>query len=112
MVAAIRSKDLLQLRAELQQAGLKAVAIRPVALGAAAVARNASLPDALVVESNSAGLTLDVIQGGVLRFSRTTPGGEIVAEAQRTIAAAGVERLPTLETQARDATRSCLGLLH
>ena len=111
VVAAMRSKDLLQLRAELAQAGLKATAIRPVALGAAVAAKDAGLPDALVVESAGEGLTLDVVQGGVLRFSRTTPGGDIVAEAQRTIAAAGVDRLPTLETQARDASRSSLGRL-
>lgn len=111
VVAAMRSKDLLQLRAELSQAGLKATAIRPVALGAAVAAKDAGLPDALVVESVGEGLTLDVIQGGVLRFSRTTPGGDVVAEAQRTIAAAGVDRLPTLETQARDASRSSLGRL-
>lgn len=95
IVAAMRSQDLEQLRNELQQAGLRAVRIMPVALGSAVIAKHAGKTDALVVEGTAHALTLDVVQDGVVRFSRTAPAGsDPIAEAKRTLAAADAGDLP------------------
>jgi Tfp pilus assembly protein PilN len=95
IVAAMRSQDLEQLRTELQQVGLRAVRVMPVALGSAVIAKHAGTTDALVVEGTPTALTLDVVQGGVVRFSRTAPpGSDPATEAKRTLAAAEAGDLP------------------
>ncbi len=95
VVAAIRSDDLLRIRAELKQSALTPVRILPVALASAAVAQRAGLTDALVAESGQAGLALDVVQHGIVRFSRVAPAGaDPAVEALRTLAAARAEALP------------------
>lgn len=97
LVAAVRTEDLKQLKQELQQAGLTAVRILPIALGAPAVAAKAGVTDALVMEETPQGLTLDVILGGHLHLSRTAmPDSDPLCEAQRTMAAARAESLPMI----------------
>ncbi|GAB4459638.1 MAG: hypothetical protein OHK0029_22450 [Armatimonadaceae bacterium] len=99
LIAAMRSADLKQLGSELQQVGLRAVRVLPLSLGAAVVASRAGMPDALVMESTESGLTLDVVQGGMVRFSRLVArGSDTLCEAQRTLAAAGTDALPLLST--------------
>lgn len=100
VVAAVRSQDLKQLLAELQQAGIRAARIMPVAFGAIAVARRAGLSDALTLEGSANGLALDVVQDGLVRYSRLAPnGGDAAAEAQRTLAAAGASELPLVVSE-------------
>ena len=109
LVAAMRAQDLVQLRTELAQAGLKATRIFPVALAAPAIAAR---PDALVVDKLPTGINLDVVQGGVVRFSRMAPeDANIGMEAQRTLMAAGAGPLDavrgrTLLRTGREAGRN------
>ena len=119
VIGAMRAEDLKQLLGELQQANMTAARILPVSLGAPAVAAHAGAADALLMESSAAGLALDVVQGGIVRFSRVAPGGnEPLAEAERTLAAAGVGDLPLVSAGsvalpgARPASGTALGLLH
>lgn len=103
VVGAMRAKDLIKLRSELTAAGLKATRIFPTALAAPAVAAR---PDALVVDRLTSGLALDVVEGGVVRFSRVAPEeANLGHEAQRTLMAAGVGTLETVEGKT-------LGALH
>lgn len=100
VVAAMRSRDLVQLRSELAQAGLKAARIFPVALAAPAVAAQG---DALLVDTLPDGLALDVVQDGVVRFSRMAPeGAPLGSEVQRTLLAAGVETLEPVRGRTLD----------
>jgi Tfp pilus assembly protein PilN len=100
VVAAIRSQDLIQLRTELAQAGLKAARVFPAALAAPAVANQA---DALLVDSSPTGLALDVVKDGVVRFSRMAPESSPMGlEVQRTLMAAGVEALEPIRGRTLD----------
>ncbi len=113
VVAAIRSEDILRIREELRAVSLTATRILPVALAAPAVASRAlgntpPAPDlsgepalsgngALVVQNSPTGLSLDIVQSGILRLSRVVaPGSDPAAEAQRTLAAARVGSLPVI----------------
>ena len=97
LVAAMRTEDLKQLKQELQQAGLTAARILPISLGAPAVAAKAGVEDALVIQETPQGLTLDVVLGGRLHFSRTAiPDSDPLCEAQRTMAASRAENLPLI----------------
>ena len=119
LVAAVRTDDLRQLKVALQQVGWKASRILPIALGSPGIAAQAGLQEALVLENSSAGLTLDVIQEGSLRFSRTVPiESDPASEAQRTLLAARANALPFLAVgkvelpEARHADKTALGCLH
>jgi Tfp pilus assembly protein PilN len=120
LVAAVRADDLRALHTDLQRAGLKAVRVLPVALGSAAVAGRAGLADALVVESTPAGIALDLVKGGVVRFSRTAPeGSDILQEMRRTLTAAGAADVTMVAAGGLSAPfggveqpEDALGLLH
>ena len=95
IVAAMRTEDLKRLNGELQQAGVKAARILPIALGSGAVALRAGLKDALVIEGGDTAIALDVVQEGMVRFSRTVPpGSDPQSEARRTLSAAEAGNLP------------------
>ncbi|WP_395091301.1 PilN domain-containing protein [Armatimonas sp.] len=101
LVAAMRAQDLVQLRMELAQAGLKATRIFPVALAAPAIAAR---PDALVVDKLPTGINLDVVQGGIVRFSRMAPeDANLGMEAQRTLMAAGAGPLDAVRGRTLEA---------
>ncbi len=98
VVGAMRASDLVKLRIELADAGLKATAIFPVALASAAVAAR---PDALVVDKLPTGMTLDVVQDGVVRFSRVaSENANVGQEAQRTLMSAGAGNLEVVRGRA------------
>lgn len=101
LVAAMRAQDLVQLRMELSQAGLKATRIFPVALAAPAIAAR---PDALVVDKLPTGINLDVVEGGIVRFSRMAPeDANLGMEAQRTLMAAGVGAMEAVRGRTLEA---------
>jgi Tfp pilus assembly protein PilN len=119
LVAAMRSSDLKDLRADLQRVGVKTAHILPVALGAPVATAAAGAADALLVEENESGLALDVVQGGVLRLSRMAPpGADVECEAVRTLAAARAPDLPIVTAGAAEMTGAsavagtALSLLH
>lgn len=97
IVGAMRSEDLRLLRDELQAAGVAADRILPISLAAPIAAQSAGSKDALVVANDVAGLGLDVVQGGTVRFSRVVPAGsDPEVEAQRTMSAAQAGSLPVV----------------
>ena len=98
-IVAMRSQDLQQLNRELKSAGLHATKILPVALGAAEIAQQEGQKDALVLGEVLGGYSLDVVQAGVVRLSRSVSAdSDLSREAQRTLAAAGLSELPWLTT--------------
>ena len=103
VVAAMKAEDLKLLLSELKDVGLTATRILPSALSAQVVAAKNGLVDALVVETNQNDLSLDVVQGSFLRFSRVTLlSSDHVIEAKRTMAAAGAAELPVLVSGSAD----------
>lgn len=119
VVAAMRTDELHTLRNELHLAGLKIARVLPIALAAPAVAATVGAADALVIENGPRGLTLDVVQNGILRFSRVAlADSDPAIEAQRTLAAIRAEDIPIVSVgdigipSARPSLGSALSLLH
>ena len=119
LIAAMRADDLRRLRADLQQAGLSASRVLPIAMAAPASAAHMGATDAVLIENGLGGLAFDVVQGGVLRLSRVVPeGSDGDCEAQRTLAAAKADDLKRLAVGeldipgARRGALSTLSLLH
>jgi Tfp pilus assembly protein PilN len=118
VVAAMRADLLRDLRAELKEVGLTPLRILPISLASAIVASRSGFHDALVVEKSENGLALDVIQGGVIRFSRFTGNGSDASiEAKRTLSAAKSGDLPIVSVgsvdipEAKPSDESSLSLL-
>lgn len=119
LVAAMRADDLRTLRAELKRAGLTATRIVPMSLGAPAVAARAGKQNALLIEREADNLSFDVVQDGIVRYSRVTnAAGNPAVEVQRTLAAAKLPDAAVIASGDVDAARSiatrdsALGLLH
>jgi Tfp pilus assembly protein PilN len=95
LIGAIRSEDLRQLKQELRDAGIQAERILPLSLAAPAAAASAGAHNAIVAAPDPGGLGLDVVQGGIIRFSRLASlDSDVAVEAQRTMAAAQSGALP------------------
>jgi Tfp pilus assembly protein PilN len=93
VIAAMRASDYLQLQAELTKVGWKAAQILPIAFGAVHHCQ-----DGLVEEIHGNYRYLDVVQNGIVRFSRVAPADAPTApERQRTLLAAGATDLPQRE---------------
>lgn len=119
LIAAMKIEDLKQLRAEMQQVGLTPTRILPVALGAASVVSQTGQGDAVLVEEAGGGFAFDVIQGGVLRFSRVVFGAiDPAAEVKRTLLASSIDDIPVIASSKLDirgavaASGSALANLH
>ena len=97
LVAAIQADQLRELLEECRQADVAVRAIAPASLGAPALMRHKALVDCAVVEATDGGISIDLVQGGILRYSRWSPSeNDYTAEVARTLAAAGILALPTL----------------
>ena len=95
LIGAVRSEDLRRLKLELREAGVQAIRILPLSLAAPAAAASAGVPNAIVAAPDPGGLGLDVVQDGIIRFSRLASlDSDIAVEAQRTMAAAQSGALP------------------
>jgi Tfp pilus assembly protein PilN len=111
VVGAIRSADILRIRADMKQVGLTPTRILPLALAAAPVASRAGFQDAVVAESDSGGLALDVVQDGIVRYSRIAPGeGDAEGEIRRTLSAAKAGTLPVVTAGSVEIPNSSPGL--
>lgn len=95
VVAATKSETLRDLHNELKSAGIQAVAVLPIALASALLAEAEGHSTAAVIELNPEGLSIDLIDKGVLMSSRVVPPPKdsyaIMAEVGRTRAAARIE---------------------
>jgi Tfp pilus assembly protein PilN len=97
LVAAMQADHLRQLHDECQEAGIDLRATIPAALGASILLKQKGFVDGAVVETQPDGTSVDIVQSGVLRYSRWTPATEEIAgEVARTFAAAGIPPMPTL----------------
>jgi Tfp pilus assembly protein PilN len=93
VIAAMRASDYLLLQSELTKVGWKAAQILPIAFGAVHHCQ-----DGLVEEIQDNYRYLDVVQNGIVRFSRVAPADAPTApERQRTLLAAGTPDLPQRE---------------
>ena len=119
IIAAMKAEDLRLLHSELKEVGLVASRVLPIALAAQVIAARNSMVDALVVETAHGDLSLDVIQGGFLRYSRVAPlSSDLAVESQRTLAAAGSGATPTIVSGSAElpgavfTLDTCLKVLH
>lgn len=97
VIGAVRADDLRELREALREIGLTASRILPVALGAPVAAARAGSPRALLAERHPNGLMLDVVDCGVLRFSRVAAeDSDPEIEARKTLAASRTVDAPVL----------------
>ena len=118
-VAAMRADDLRRIRADLQDAGMSASRVLPVAMASPASAAHLGSTDAVVIDHGLGGLTFDVVQGGILRLSRVVADdSDPEVEAQRTLAAAKAGELQRIAVGTMDlpgvrrGAVSPLSLLH
>lgn len=95
VVAAVPTETLRELNHQLGQAGIRAAAILPCALGSALLAQQLGKHDAAVVRESREGVAIDVVHEGELAVSRVAvannePGG-VEQEVCRTF---GIAKLP------------------
>ena len=106
LAGAMRAESLVRLHAEAQAAGIGVRAVLPVAFGAWLAARSRSLGRCAVVEVQDDTLSVDVVEGGELVYSRvvpaSTPLDEWDDEVARGFATAGVAPAATLALGAPD----------
>ena len=92
--AAIRAESLVRVHAEAQAAGVRVRTVIPVAYGAWLATRERSLSSAAVVGYADGALSVDVVDGFELVYSRVipteTPGEDAADEISRSLANAGV----------------------
>jgi len=117
IVAAIRADDLRLLFSELKEVGLTARRVLPIALASSVIAAKSGNTDALIIEVDRGDIALDVVQGGVLRFSRLTPAGsDLATESKRTLAAANAGDIKSVRIgeagEGLTAADTTLTLLH
>lgn len=91
VVSAVSATELRRALAVLAAAGVKVERVVPAAASAETAAKAAGLADAVVVSPVAEGLAVDLVSGGILRYSRVVPvGSDLQAEAVRTATAANV----------------------
>ncbi|MEZ0325117.1 MAG: PilN domain-containing protein [Fimbriimonas sp.] len=91
VVVAMPAVDLRKLHEEMRAAGVRVQRVVPVAYGSLALADSLGLKDTAVVSREEAGLGIDIVSNGVLRYSRvagTTANAS--AEVCRTYTVAGI----------------------
>lgn len=100
IVAAMRESDLITVLSDSKAAGFKVERVLPAGFGAMVLAESLSHPDGAVIQKTAEGLTIDLIAGGELRYSRITPfpsdPGLIDSEISRSFAAVGLACAPTI----------------
>lgn len=92
VVYATKAETIRQARRDVEMAGAKVVRAIPASLGAAALAHQAHLDTAIVIDRSPEGVTFDVVQHGQTVLSRTTTdelgATQLNAEVARTLASA------------------------
>lgn len=73
IVAAARSDTLATIRSSLAEHGLTVAQVLPVSVGSMILAEEAGVTDGAVVQHDPEGLAIDIVQGGILRYSRVCP---------------------------------------
>lgn len=100
IVGAMRSQSLKKIHGDVAAAGLTIRAVLPIAFASWLAARKHSLASAAVIRLEDDVLTIDIIDKGELRYSRSTPfsGGQSQADQEviRTFAIAETSPGPTL----------------
>ncbi len=91
VVVAMPAVDLRRLHEEMKAAGVRVQRVVPVAYGSLALADSLGLKDTAVVSREEAGLGIDIVSNGVLRYSRVAGStGNASAEVCRTYTVAGI----------------------
>jgi len=100
IVAAMREVDLKALFAEAKEAGFKVERVVPAGFGSLLLAESLGHRDAAIVQKTAEGLSIDVLSGGELRYSRIAPlppSAQLIdAEIGRTFAAVNLPCAPTI----------------
>jgi Tfp pilus assembly protein PilN len=100
IAAAIKTESLRKIYDDCEKSGIRPLAVLPVAFGSWLAARANSLQTCVVVEADDDSLSLDVIGGGELRYSRALPlpesSAELEEEIVRTAGIAGVSSASVL----------------
>jgi hypothetical protein len=97
LIMAMPVTELRRAYEKLGSSGIKIARTLPIALAAPAVAESVGLSDAAVVEGNSEFASVDLVAGGILRYSRVVPPNALLdVEVSRTYAASGLPCEPTV----------------
>jgi hypothetical protein len=100
VIAAMRAADLVSLHSQARDAGFRVTRIVPAAFGSAILAQSLHCDSAAIVHRTAEGLSIDLVAGGELRYSRVAALPEnalgIEAEVSRTFAAAVLSCSPTI----------------
>ena len=106
VVGAIKTESLRRVHAEANACGLKVAAVLPVAFGSWLAARERSIMECVVVESDDDVVNLDLVHCGEICYSRSIPmpasPEELDDEVARTFKIAGIAPSPVFST-------GCLG---
>lgn len=96
-VTAVRADVLRQAKRDIESTGTKIIRQISASVGAAGLAQQKGIDTGLVISATPEGTAFDVIQGGVVTYSRVTASGLTIEQAQseiaRTLASAGVSSL-------------------
>jgi Tfp pilus assembly protein PilN len=100
VVVAMSAIELRRLHEEMRSAGFRVQTVVPLAYGSVALAQNLNLKSGAVASRDESGIGIDILQDGILRYSRVAPAtGNAAAEVCRTYSVAGI---PCAEIVAAD----------
>ncbi len=112
IVGAVKADAMRRINDEAASSGLRLRAIVPLAFGSWIAARKHSLSDCAVVDCHDDLLSVDIVQGGELCYSRSLPkpasAAEIVDEIMRTFSIADLARAPILSARCPEANADVL----
>lgn len=95
IVASTRSDNLARIRESLSGHGLSIARVLPVSIGSMLLAEDTGVSDGAVVQHDPEGLAIDIVQNGILRYSRVCPvpadSEALSAEVCRTF---GIAKIP------------------
>ncbi|AIE87571.1 PilN domain-containing protein [Fimbriimonas ginsengisoli] len=91
IVAAVPTTELRRIREDAKSAGLRVLAVVPVAIGSVSIARALQQQNAAIVSRDQEGIGIDIVLDNQLRQSRVVPSSAAVeAEVCRTYSVAGI----------------------
>jgi hypothetical protein len=106
VVGAVKLDAVRRIQREAKEQGLRVRSVVPLAFGSWLAAKAHSLTDCAVVQAGNETLTIDLVEGGELRYSRSVPlpetSGEILDEISRTFRVAEIKPSRVLALASRE----------
>jgi hypothetical protein len=91
IIVAMSATELRRLHEDLKQAGFRVQQVVPIAYGSLVLASTLGLESCAVVSRDEAGVGIDILQEGTLRYSRVAPlNSSVASEVCRTYSVVGI----------------------